>query len=384
VPPAICVILAAGQLSDATVTYVAVPAIALASGYRVLAGWFGRHSRPAEAGARSPGLRGLWSADAAVLLAAIASVPLEMAVRALMTGLGAYQMVAPKTQLASPGHWLHHFPVVWINVRYLYGAVARPDTMLGAAGAALGLICLIAAIAGLGKVAWTWHRASRGEQVIAAVIVVNIGVYLLSSMPLPSSARELAAVLPCGAVLAARALVPGQLTRKALAVAAVAVSGVIALLPLAVAAARPPVGPATGPGAGDSGRAPTAPLTAWLEAHGVRYGIAGYWDSSVITLQSGGRVAIRAVNPVPVAGGGWRVDQPYWEVNAQWYDPARHDARWAIADPRGLWSVSNLEMAFGQPEAIYPVGDWFVLEFRVNLLTEIGPEQVIPGGGPGF
>jgi hypothetical protein len=49
-----------------------------------------------------------------------------------------------------------------------------------------------------------------------------------------------------------------------------------------------------------------------------------------------------------------------------------------------LWSVSNFERAFGKPEAIYPVGDWFVLEFRVNLLSEIGPEQVISRGGTGF
>ncbi len=58
----------------------------------------------------------------------------------------------------------------------------------------------------------------------------------------------------------------------------------MALLPLATAAMRPPMSPAT------------APLAGWLEAHGLTYGIAGYWDASVVTLQSGDRVKVRTVN----------------------------------------------------------------------------------------
>jgi hypothetical protein len=354
IPAVVCVILAAGELGDATVTYVAVPAIALACAYRMLAG------------------RRWRSADAAVLLAVIVSVPLAMLIRALMTRLGGYQMVAPKTQLASPSRWLGHVPVVWLVLRYLYGAVARPHTMLGAAGAALGLICLLAAIAGLGKVAWTWRRATRAEQVIAAVIVVNLGIYLISRMPMADGSREIAAVLPCGAVLAARALVPSQLARRAAALAAVAVTGLIALFPLAMAASRPHVGPATGPAPGDGGNAPTAPLTAWLEAHGVTYGIGGYWDSSIVTLQSGGRVAIRTIDLGPMPDGvGLRAYVRGWETNALWYNPARHDASWAIADVHSRYSVHNYERLFGKPEAMYRVERWVVLEYRANLLSEI-------------
>ena len=85
-------------------------------------------------------------------------------------------------------------------------------------------------------------------------------------------------VLPCGAVLAARACVPARITgritgmpRTFLAVTATALA---ALVPLAAAATRPALRPAT------------APLAAWLEAHGLTYGIAGYWDASVVTMQS--------------------------------------------------------------------------------------------------
>jgi hypothetical protein len=245
--------------------------------------------------------------------------------------------------------------------------------MLGAAGAALGLICLLAAFAGLGKVAWTWRRATRAEQVIAVAFVVNLGVYLVSRMPEADGAREIAAVLPGGAVLAARALVPSQLARRAPAFAAVAVAGLIALFPLALAASRPHLGPATGPAPGDPGTAQTAPLTAWLEGHGVTYGVAGYWDSSVVTLQSGGKVAIRTIDLGPKPDGvGVHAYVRGWETNALWYDPARHDARWAIADVRqSEYSVNLYETLFGQPEAMYRVDSWVVLEYRANLLSEI-------------
>jgi len=357
VPPVVCVILAAGELGDATVTYVAVPAIALTCAYRILAG------------------RRRWSGDAAVLLAAMASVPLEVLIRALISLLGGYQMVAPRTGLAWPVRWPGHAMAVWSDIRQLYGAVAGPDTALGVAGMALGLICLLAAIAGLGKAACGWRRATRAEQAVVAIIVINLGVYIVSQVPLADGAREIAAVLPCGAVLAARALVPGQLTRRVPALAAVVACGLIALLPLAAAAVRPHVGPATGPAPDDRQHAQTAPLTAWLEGHGITYGIGSYWDSSVVTLQSGGRVAIRTVDIGPKPDRtGLRAYVRGWEMNTLWYSPARHDARWAIADAKhDRYSVHTFETIFGKPQAMYRVGGWVVLKYRANLLTQIGP-----------
>ncbi len=272
--PLVCLILCAGQLSDLTVRYVAVPAVVLVCGYRALAA------------------RKLRCGDTALVVAAIVSVPLESALRAAMAHLGGFVMVSPKARLSSPRLWPQHASVTWQNVRVLFGSVAGPDTKLGSAGAAFGLICLLAAIFGLARVIWTWRKASRAEQLLFAAIIFNVGTYLVSVMPLPSGSREVAAVLPCGAVLAARALVPARITAMPQAFAAVAATGLIALLPLATAATRPPMSPAT------------APLTAWLEAHGLTYGIAAYGDASIVTLQSGNRVQIRAVNP-------WRhLDEP--------------------------------------------------------------------------
>jgi hypothetical protein len=335
--PLVGLILCAGQLSDATVRYVAVPAIVAVCGYRALAG------------------RKLRSGDTALVVAAILSVPLESALRAAMVHFGAFAMVPPKAHLASPRLWPQHASVVWLDVRILFGSASEPGYRLAVASAAFGLICLLAAMVGLARVIWTWRGASRAEQLLFAAIVFNVGAYTASVMTLPNVSRELAAVLPCGAVLAARALVPARITAMPRAFAVVAATGLIALLPLAAAATRPPLRPAT------------APLAGWLEAHGLTYGIAGYWDASIVTLQSGDRVQIRAVNL-------WRKLEPAdWEANALWFDPSRYDATFAVAEYHGPYRATLFEHFLGKPAATYRVASWLVLVYRTNLLRSLSP-----------
>ena len=335
--PLVCLILCAGQLSDLTVRYVAVPVVVVVCGYRVLAA------------------RRLRSGDLALVIAAVVSVPLESVLRAVMAHFGAFVMVPPRARVAPPGLWPQHASLTWLDVRVLFGSVAKSGTKLGGAGAAFGLICLLAAIFGLARVIGTWRRAGRAEQLLAAAIVFNLGTYLVSVMPTPRGSREIAVVLPCGAVLAARALAPARITGLPRAFAAVAASGLIALLPLATAATRPPARPAT------------APLAAWLEAHGLTYGIAGYWDASVVTLQSGGRLQIRAVDLYR------KMYVPGWETNTLWYDASRYDARFAVADDHGRYPAARFEHFLGQPAATYRVAGWLVMVYRTNLLQRVTP-----------
>jgi hypothetical protein len=348
--PVLCVILCAGQLSDLTVRYVAVPAVLVVCGYRALAA------------------RRLRSGDAALVAAAAASVPLESLIRAAMLSLGAFSMVAPKARLSPVGLWPHHAAVTWLDVRRLFGSIVGWDTRLGSVGAALGLVGLLAAAFGLGRVVWTWRAASRAEQLLCVAIIANIGTYLVSVMPLPDGSREVAAVLPCGAVLAARACVPARITGTLQAGLAVTATALTALVPLGAAAAQPPLVPAT------------APLTAWLEARGLTYGIAGYWDASVVTLQSGGRVQVRAVD----IGNNFSV--PGWETNFLWYNASRYDARFVVADHDGRYPAAAFERHFGRPVAAYRVASWLVLIYRTNLFWQLGhyanqpdPNQLAPG-----
>ena len=348
--PLVGVILAAGQFSDLTVRYVAVPAIVLVCLYRVLA------------------TRKLRSADTAIAVAAVLSVPVESAFRAVMTWLGAFYMVAPKAKLASPRLWPQHVSITWLDIRQLFGAVASPGARLGSAREALGAVCLAAAIFGLARVAWTWRRASRAEQLLSAVIVCNVAIYVVSVMPLAGVSRELAALLPSGAVLAARGLIPARVTGRLTAVAAVAVTAVVALLTLSAGAARPPLTP------------DTPPLSAWLEAHGLRYGVAGYWDASVTTVESGNKVQLRAIDLHPHADAPtMTVNIPGWESNPLWYNPSTYDATFAVADVHGSadghpgYPVSAFEQVFGKPSARYRVDGWYVLVYQTNLLRKLGP-----------
>jgi len=347
--PLVCVILCAGQLSDLTVRYVAVPAVVLVCGYRVLAA------------------RKLRSGDTALVVAAVMSVPLELVLQAAMAHFGAFVMALPQTRFSSPTLWPRHAWLTWLNVRVFFGSVASPDTKLGGAGAAVGLICLLAVLFGLARVIWTWRRASRAEQLLFAAIVFNVGTYLVTVMPSPGRYREVAAVVSCGTVLAARALVPARITGMSRAFAAVAATGLIALLSLAAAATRPPMSPAS------------APLAAWLEAHGLRYGIAGYWDASIVTLQSGSRVQIRAVDLDRNIDGhpGLKIYVPGWESNDLWYNASRYDATFAVADSHGNYPAASFEHFLGKPAATFRVASWLVLVYRANLL-----QRILPRPGP--
>ncbi len=345
--PLLFAILCAGQVGDATVRYVAVPAIVVVCGYRVAA------ERKVRTG------------DAANALAALASIPLTSVVRAVMVHFGAYQMVAPTTATSPPGQWPHNAALAWHALRVLFGAEAGPasSSLARNAGYILGIACLLAAGAGFARVVWTWRTASRAEQLLCAAIVINLAAYVVSTIPIPSNPYEVVAVLPCGAILAARACVPGHIAGTLRAGLAAGLAAIAALLPLATAAARP------------AAAVPTAPLSAWLEAHGLTYGLAGYWNSSVITLESGNRVGVRAV-----LIDGRQVIPYLWETNTLWFDASRHDATFLIVDLAGNGLSPYAEQAFGKPARIAHVAHWEILIYQKNLLEEGSPVSLVMPG----
>ena len=175
--------------------------------------------------------------------------------------------------------------------------------------------------------------------------MINIAVYVVSSMPTLGGQREIVAVLPCGAVLAARACVPGHIVGAWRSWVAIAAAAVVALVPLAGAATRPPATPAA------------ARLASWLEARGLTYGIGGYWDASAVTVQSGDRVQVRAI-ALKYGAGPVRLAAYDWETNASWYDASLHDATFVIADrphsyPNDDFTVAVFEKYLHRPAAIY-------------------------------
>jgi hypothetical protein len=338
--PLLCAILCLGQIGDGTIRFVAVPVIVVVSVYRVLAA------------------RKILIGDSAIAVAAVASVPLTTVVRAWMLRLGAYSMIAPKTSLSPAAQWSHHAVLALRHIRMLYGTIVVPGAPLGGVGTVFGLACLLAAAFGFGRVAWTWRTARRAEQLVCVAIVANVGAYIFSTIPGPTNNYELVAVLPCGAILAARGLVPGRIAGRRPARVVVAVAGLAALLPLTAAATMP------------SAAQRTAPLAAWLEAHGLRYGIGWYWDASMVTVQSAGQVQVRAVSAVPQGIGAYD-----WETDAAWYDPSQHDATFVVAplSHQQDWFTAAIYNDFGRPAATYRTAGVLILVYRKNLLSQLLP-----------
>jgi hypothetical protein len=361
-PPLLAVILCAGQVGDGTVLYVAVPAVLLVCLYRVLAA------------------RKIRTADVAIAAGAAASVPLTSLVRAVMLHFGGFSMVPPKTAISPVGQWPEHLVVTWRAIRTIFGAfgatVVPYGSPLSGLAAVFSLACLLAAACGFAKVVWTWRTASRAEQMLCAAIVVNLAAYVVSTLPSTYSSREIVALLPCGAVLAARACVPGRIVDAQLARLAAAAAGLAALLPLTAAATTlPPV------------TAPAVPLAAWLEARGLTYGIAGYWNASAVTLQSHNQVQVRAVvstndhvrragEPPGQIWGPGKISAFYWETEPDWYDPAAHDATFVIANGQipidtAPLTAAEVRRAFGRPAAVYQVGGAKIMIYRTNLLKRL-------------
>jgi hypothetical protein len=139
--------------------------------------------------------------------------------------------------------------------------------------------------------------------VIATGIVFNLAAYIISVTPVTwYDTREIAAVLPFGAVLA------GRLLARTLARAWLrrVLAGVLACYAVALGYSAVQL----------SAAETEQPVVGWLEAHHLSTGLGTYAEANLITLDSGGRVAIRTVT-------WWlpRAVPRAYESEASWYEP---------------------------------------------------------------
>jgi hypothetical protein len=348
-PPLLFVILCAGQIDDALVLYVAVPAIVVVSIYRTVAA------------------RTIRSGDTAIAVAALISVPVSMLIRSAMIHLGGYVMIAPRVKLQSFGQLAHNGYLTLRSIVIMFGTQLPAGSPLGLVGTAFGIACLTAAGFGFGKVVWNWRTAGPAEQMMCVAIVVNVCAYLFSTLPVDTNPREIAALVPCGAVLAARALVPARISAVRRSRLALVAAAAAALLPLTAAATHPAQKPAA------------SSIAAWLEAHGLSYGIAGYWDAADVTVVSGNRVRVRSVQ-----AWGTHLAVADWETKTDWYNASVHDATFVIAGigpyTHSLIPASVFEQYLGRPAAIYTVAGRQILLYRFNVLSRVtpGPAQAGP------
>jgi hypothetical protein len=317
-----------------------------------------------------------------------AAVAASWALRAV-TAAGGFTVRPLSTRIAPAGEiFLHNLPVAGQCLLVLFGAgTTGPPT----SRATFLLLPHLAGVALAAAGAWLASRRIRRDgdlvgQVLLAAIVVNLTAFLLTERVVDaSSAREIAPVLPFAAALAARELSP---------VLARILPRPPALVPGAATARAP--GPAharlprlagcllivTGIGyLGGLGRelaAPAAPpqgaaLTAWLSSHRLPgVGLGGYWQASVVTLASGGTMAIR---PIADAGGG--IGRHPGEVDEAWFDSRRSVARFVVlsrGEPEypGYADYRAVRATWGTPARVYRVGQDTIWYWpKQNLLSTV-------------
>ena len=333
--PLLCLLLCAGQLGDVTVRYVYVPAIVLVCALVV---------------ARTRRLR---SADTAIVAAALGSVPLSLAVRAVLRHLGAYQMVAPRTAIAPVSSWAHNAAKTWQELRFVFGAQAPGG---GSAGEALfGSACLLAVAVGFGWTLWRWRTAERVDQVLVVAIAVNLGVYAISTMALRATPQELTGVPVLSAALVART----RCRRRSPAAGRQRSPRPCSRRPWCRSASSRPSPRRFRPG---SGSAPG------YRRRGFATVSRMYWDAPQVTMMTSGEVQLRTV----MAADG-KINPFEWETENSWFNPAENYANFVVC-LRGYPLFSRTaERFFGRPASIRDAGNWVILIYDRNLIEQVSP-----------
>jgi len=271
--------------------------------------------------------------------------------------------------------WTHTWLTGW-GIQELYGAnfigVSGWPRMFFAVVHVAGLALAVAGFAlALGRFLRLRADVDLVDSVLAVAIACNLISYVLSIEPgtirgTGYPTREIAAVLPLGAVLAGRVIGPKLARIEAPRVRSVSVYAGLCLLAcygaaLAYGAAQPAA-------PGDD-----ADLTAWLAANHLSYGL-GRAESNIVSVESGGSVRLAVV-----ADRGGLVREQLYQSARSWYDPRLHFANFIVAStPPGnpayapdLIAVEDARRTFGPPARIYHFDGYTVLFWNVNLLTRL-------------
>jgi len=363
VPFAVCLLLAVAAVGDPLAAVIGAVPLAAVCAMRVAQGLAQR---------REPFRDRAYELSLAV--AALLSVGLAYGMVHLIAAAGGWTSTAVRTGVASGSMAGRNGSLGFRGVLELFGADFF-DLQPGRE-----VVFATVHLAGVALVAWgLWLAVRRffgGEllaQVLLVAIVVNLAAYLAGTQVQDiHSTREIAAVLPFGAVLAGR-LLAGRLlaapllARRAPAAVKVAIP-VTGLALLASYAAMLGFGasqPAT--------PADNADLTAWLAGHGLTRGLGGYWQANGVTVDSGNSVTVRSV----VVNENRLMPEAYWEAKQEWFEPSSNYANFLVtaSAPQGESDSaleSHLAALAGRPAHVYEFGRYTIAVWDRNLLTALG------------
>ncbi len=356
-PAAIAVMLTWVIIADRVAVLDAALPLVAACGLRAF--WAVAHDRKP--------LASLWF-EISLMAAGIVSTAAAALVVSAINHLGGYTPLPLPTRLALAGTIPAHVVLAMEGILTVYGAYFS--------GLSSGVAVAIALVhlAGLALALWGVCRAFRRffsasdliVPVLATGIVINLAAYTFSIVPAGwFDTREILAVLPFGAVLAGRLLAEPLARARLVPVLAGVLAGYV--LALGYGAAQPSVV--------DGGY----PIAGWLEAHHLSTGLGTYTESNLITLDSGGRVAVRTVTWRPSGA----VPRAY-ESQASWYDPRLSYANFVLInlDSHGIPAIPSRDILAlaGPPARTYHYKTFIIMVWNHNLLTDLGsPPSPLPG-----
>jgi hypothetical protein len=337
-------LLSLAVLSDALALYVGVVPVVLVCLIRLAS----RRERPGP--------------DLVVLAAAILAIPMAWLLGWALAQLGGFATVPLQGSFAEIDDMPKNVALTVQGALLLFGA-----NFFGQPLAAASTLPILVHLAGLTFVVLTYRWALQGwrrgdetdrvSQVLVLAMAVDVAAYLFSNQAIDlMTSRYLIPFMAFGAVLAGR-VGADRLWRGRRGLVAAAVA--LAYVGFLGASLRVP------PTAGTD-----AELGRYLERQHLRYGLAAYWQASTVTVATGDRVRVRALDlgaPVP---------SPYWwEAQDSWYDRRieGNDARFVVrdtSDPRTL-DRGAIEAAFGPPAEVHQFGHYEVMVWDRNLLGDM-------------
>jgi len=297
--------------------------------------------------------------------AAALAVPAADAANRFIVALRGFTVSKNPAVLVQPSVLPKNVPMTIRSFLSLFGAdVAGARGTLNATFAFIHLagavLVLAALVLGIWRLVRTlgWRGPSAAADLVADVLVVaiiaNIAAYFLFyQIKNVDQAHEIAPVFALGAALAGR-LLGGPLLRARLVPVLAAGLACYAVM-LGFAAAGRPAPP------------DNAAVTVWLEQHGLRSGIAPYWQASTVTLDSGGAIAMGSVKPA-----GDRLAPWHWNADIRSFNASHHTANFLLTIAGGSVTPAQARAAFGPPARVYHFKDYTVMVWNKNLLRQLG------------
>jgi hypothetical protein len=336
VPPVTAVLLAWVLVADPVVEIAALVPLAVVGLARAIQ----------QAGQRQARDGAVWY-DLALAAAAPAALELASLVERLLRDHGGYVVNPLPFHLRTLSE-LNGIPRGLWQVLELFGA-----DFAGLSGVSLllaigHLVSVALVVAAMLRTAGRFFRgAARVDQLLLIAIAGSIAAYLLTTVSV-EGAHEIAFVTPFAAALTGRMLPDLALRRaaprRAMVVGALVLAGYAAGLGYEISQPYQP--------AADSR------LASWLCDHHLGYGLSGYWDSSIVTVDSGGCATVRAVTAGTMQPDLWMADEAWYE----------HDARFLVLGPQSSWPTSAIYQRFGKPARVYHTGPYTVMVWDHNLL----------------